>query len=54
MSEAIEKFKEFIKFLEDNVSEEKKKRLEELNTLSEEDINLRIEEYVKLIKSLYL
>ena len=49
MSEAIEKFKEFIKFLEDNVSEEKKKRLEELNTLSEEDINLRIEEYVKLI-----
>ena len=49
MSEVIEKYKEFIKFIDDNVSDEKKLRLTNLKELSEEEINKRLDEYVNLI-----
>ena len=49
MSEVIEKYKEFILFLEDNVSDEKKLRLTNLKELSEEEINKKLTEYVELI-----
>lgn len=49
MSEVIEKYKEFIIFLDDNVSEEKKLRLTALKELSEEEINKKLDEYVNLI-----
>jgi hypothetical protein len=49
MSEVIEKYKEFIIFLDDNVSDEKKLRLTNLKELSEEEINKKLEEYIELI-----
>lgn len=49
MNELVGKFNEFIEFLKKYVSEEKKKQLEEITNLKEDDILKRVNDFISLI-----